>query len=340
MAALGSRLVTLADVAKSKNKQIGMVAEVLTLSNPMLNDVPFMEMNEGTIHKEEIRSGLPALYYRKANEAIPASKSTTEERTFGAAHFESKSQIDSAVAKRGGVDRINYNRWNQAQGHIQAHANELASLLIYGSTTDATEKTQGFFDVYSQTSGSEASKQVLDAGGSTGSALSSILLSYWGENSIFGVYPKGTSWGLTRTDRSAGNKEVQIQATDRNGNPGSFWGYEENFMTDSGLVIKDYRQGARIANIDIDALKSKVGAADLTELMIMAYHKIANRNNGKGTWYMNSTLMAHGHIQARKEVGAGGGFTYANYQGGPVLTFMGLPVRLSDAILDSEAEVL
>src|SRR5687767_7087161 len=112
MAAKGATLVTLADVAKSKDKQIGKVAEVLMLENEMLKDIPFQEMNEGTIHKEEIRSALPEVYYRKANQAIPASKTTTEERTFTAAHFESKSNIDEAVAKRGGVDRIAYNRWN------------------------------------------------------------------------------------------------------------------------------------------------------------------------------------------------------------------------------------
>ena len=119
MAALGQKLLTLADVAKGKDKKIGKVAEVLTQENPMLNDIPYMEMNEGTIHKEDIRSNLPAVYYRKANQAIPASKTTIEERTFSAAHFESKSQMDEKVANRGGTNMVAWNRWNQATGHIQ-----------------------------------------------------------------------------------------------------------------------------------------------------------------------------------------------------------------------------
>jgi hypothetical protein len=118
MAAKGASLVTLADVAKGKDKQIGKVAEVLVQHNPILNDIPYMEMNEGTIHKEDIRSALPEVYYRKANQPIPASKTTTEERTFTGTQFESKSQIDRDVAQRGGMDRIAYNRWNQAQGHM------------------------------------------------------------------------------------------------------------------------------------------------------------------------------------------------------------------------------
>jgi len=339
MAALGSKLVTLADVAKSKDKQIGKVAEVLLQENPMLNDIPYMEMNEGTVHKEEIRSALPAVYYRKANQAIPASKTTTEERTFTAAHFESKSQIDAAVAKRGGVDRIAYNRWNQAQGHIQAHAIEHANLTIYGSPVDSNRKVAGFFDIYSTLATSEPTyNQIVDGGGST-SDLMSILLTFWGERSIFGVYPKGTQAGLKRTDRSAGGKEVQIAALDSNGDAGTFWGYEEQFEIDHGLVVKDYRQAARIANIDHVLLKSGVGAADLIDLMISAYYKIHNPQHGQGVWYVNRTIEAFLHKQSRTAVGAAGGLTYDNYQGQKVLTFLGLPVRRADALLSTEDQV-
>lgn len=340
MAALGSRLVTLADVAKSKDKQIGKVAEVLVQENPMLNDIPYMVMNEGTVHKEDIRSALPAVYYRKANQAIPASKTTTEERSFTAAHFESKSQIDAAVAKRGGLDRVAYNRWNQAQGHIQAHAIEHANLTIYGSPIDSNRKVAGFFDVYSTLSSSEpTSKQIIDGGGTT-SDMCSILKVHWGERSIFGVYPVGTQAGLKRTDRSAGNKEVQIAALDSTGAAGTFWGYEEQFEIDHGLVIKDYRQAARIANIDPVTLKSGVGATDLIDAMISAHYKIHNPQNGMGVWYVNRTVEAFLHKQALTQVGAGAGLNYTNYQGSPVLMFLGSPVRRADALLSTEDQVV
>jgi len=340
MAALGSRLVTLADVAKSKNKQIGAVAEVLVQENPMLNDIPYMEMNEGTSHIEEIRSSLPSVYYRKANQAIPASKTTTEERTFTAAHFESKSQIDEAVAKRGGVDRIAYNRWNQAQGHIQAHALEHAALTIYGSPEDSNRKVAGFFDIYSTVSSSEeVSKQIVDGGG-TGSDNTSILLCCWGERSVFGVYPRGTQAGLKRTDRSAGGKLVQISALDVNGNAGSFWGFEEQFEIDHGLVVKDYRQAARACNLDVSALVAASGAADLIDIMIDMMYKIHTLDNGTPVFYMNRTIEAHLDKQSRTAIGAAGGLTYDNYQGKRILTFRGIPIRRSDAILNSEARVV
>lgn len=340
MAALGTKLVTLADVAKSKDKQIGAVAEVLVQENPMLNDIPYMEMNEGTIHKEEIRSSLPAVYYRKANQAIPASKTTTEERSFTAAHFESKSQIDAAVAARGGVDRIAYNRWNQAQGHIQAHAIEHANLTIYGSPSTSNRKVAGLFDIYSTVSTSEeTSKQVVDGGG-TGSDNTSILLVHWGERSVFGVYPKGTQAGLKRTDRSAGGVQVQITATDMNGQPGTFWGYEEQFEIDHGLVVKDFRQAARVCNLDVSNLLANSSAADLIDLMITAAYKIHNPQNGKGVWYVNRTVEMILHKQALTKVGNGAGLTFQNFQGEQILSFLGRPIRRADALLSSEARVV
>lgn len=336
MAALGANLVTLLDVSKSKDKQIGKVAEVLVQENPMLMDIPYAECNEGTIHKEEIRSALPAVYYRKANQAIPATKTTTEEREFTTAHFESKSQIDEKVANRGGVDRVAYNRWNQAQGHIQAHAIEHASLTIYGSPATDPRKVAGLMDVYSTLSTSEeTSNQVIDAGG-TGTDLMSILKVHWGERAIFGIYPKGTQAGLKRTDRSAGGKLVQISGLDENGNAGTFWGFEESFEIDHGLVVKDYRQGARIANIDPALLRSGVGAADIIDLMISANYKIHTPTNGNGVWYVNRTLEAFLHKQALNKVGAGGGLSFENFEGKRILTFLGDPIRRSDALLLTE----
>lgn len=341
MAAKGLTLVTMADVAKSKNKQIGKVAEVLMLENPMLKDIPYMEMNEGTIHKEDIRSALPDVYYRKANQAIPASKSTIEERTFTSCHFESKSQIDAAVAKRGGVDRIAYNRWNQAMGHLQAHANEHASLMIYGSPLSSTLKTAGLFDIFStvDTTVEETANQVIDGGGTTGDNMS-ILKVHWGVNAVFGIYPKGSQAGLKRTDRSAGGKEVQISVLDVNGAAGQIWGYEEDFEIDHGLVVKDYRQAARICNIDPALLKSGVGAADLIDLMISADYKIHTKSNGQGIWYVNRTCEAFLHKQALTKVGAGAGLSFQNYQGEQVLMFLGCPVRRSDALLNTEDRIV
>jgi len=340
MAAKGSQFLTLADVSKSQNKQIGKVAEVLLQHNAMNKDLMYRKMNEGTIHKEDIRSALPQVYYRKANQAIAPSKTTIEERSFTATQFESKSQIDRDVARRGGMKNVGYNRWNQAQGHLQAHANEQASLMIYGSPVASNLKTAGLFDIYSTLSASEeTSKQIIDAGG-TGSDNCSILKVHHGENAIFGIYPEGTVAGLTRNDHTPGSNLVKITGYTASGQIGEYWGYEEEFITNHGIVVKDYRQGVRIANIDYLKLISGSGAADLIDLMISADYKIDSKENGKGVWYVNRTIEAHLHKQALTKVGAGAGLSYENYQGEMVVMFLGCPVRRMDALLTSEARVV
>lgn len=339
MAALGLNLVTMADVAKSENKAIGSVAEVMLQTNQMLKDIPYMEMNMGTYHEESIRSGLPEVFYRKANEAIPPTKSTIEERKYQGAYFESKSQMDEKVAERGGPSRLAFNRWNQATGHIQSHANELASLSVYGSPLDSNRKTPGFFDVLSTLASSEpTSKQIISAGGS-GSDNASILIVHWGPQSVFGVYPAGTVGGLKRTDRSPNGQKIKFNALTSSGSVGEIWGYEEQFEVNHGLVIKDYRQCARVANIDVPALRSNLSSIDLTELMIRAIHRIHNKSNGKGVIYVNDTIETYLDLQARKEVGGGGGFNFQNYQGEEILHFRGYPIRRMDAMLNSEDAV-
>lgn len=340
MAEIGSKFVTLAEVAKKKDPKIGGVAEVLVQNNPILNDIPYREMNEGTIHVEEIRSELPAVYYRKANQAIPASKTTTEERTFSHAHFESKVQIDKMVAERGGD--LAYNRWNQAMGHLQANAIEHASLLIYGSPLNSHQKVPGLADVYSSLSGTEpVSNQIIDAkiGSPNANQQSSIYLIHWGEQSIFGVYPKGTQAGIKRTDFSPNGKLVKIIGKTATGEVGDYMGYEELFEVDHGLVVKDYRQGARIANIDSVALKAdpKRATQDIIRAMINAQHRIANPDAGKGVWYVNRLVASFLYHQALESVTGGGGLTFENYDGKKILHFMGLPVRRTDGLLTTEA---
>lgn len=337
MAAIGTNLLTLSDVAKGKNAQIGKVAEVLVQSNPILDHIPYMEMNEKTVHIESLRSNLPAVYYRKANQPIPASKSRIEERSFSAAHFESKSQIDVMVAARGGSEKVAFNRWNQAQGHIQAMAQEHADLLIYGSPSEDARKVAGFFDVLSTLTSTEpTSKQMVNAGG-VGSDNTSILFVDWGPNTVFGVYPAGTTAGLKRED----NGKVQIIGTTETSVTGTFWGWEEQFMIDHGLVVKDYRATARVCNIDISDLKAGgTSAADLLKLMTRAHYRIpAAVRTKSGYVYMNSTIASFLHEQALEKVGTGGGLTFQNYQGEQVMMFLGRQVIVTDALLNTEAAV-
>lgn len=341
MAVRNTGLLTLKDSAKVMSLGERKVAEIFVESNPMAKDCPYREMNEKVRHIESLRSDLPEVYYRKANQPIPPSKSTIEDREYKAAYYESKSQMDEKVASRGGMENVNKNREVQAIGHMQAAANELAELFVYGSQIVDHRKTPGLADVFSTLNPAEpTSKQIIDAGG-TGSDNTSIWLIYWDESTAFGVYPAGTQSGIKRIDEG----RVQIHGVMDDGvTPGTFWGYEERFEVNHGLVIKDYRGVACVRNIDVsDLIAGGVGAADILALMTRAWYKvpaqIRTALKGKAVWYTNSTITAMLHEQALNKVGAGGGVTYANYQGEQVLSFLMAPIREMDAILNTEEAV-
>jgi len=254
-------------------------------------------------------------------------------REFVAAHFESKAVIDEAVASYGGQDRVKTNRWNQAEGHIQAAAHELADLILYGSPEEDHRQVPGIFHILSTLNTSEpTSKQIVDAGG-VGSDNSSILFVSWGKGKVYGIFEEGTTAGLTRTDRGI----VQI--------PGSvagtwYWGYEENFEVDHGFAFEDYRAMARIANIDVSNLKTPEDAANLFKLMTRALYKIPPMlRQQKGKIYVNSTIMSFLDEQAQAQVGAGGGLNYMNYQGEQVLSFRGWMIQEMDNMLNTESRV-
>lgn len=341
MAVLGVDYLTLSDAKSFLDKSISDVAEVLVQALPIINDIPYVEMNKGTKHVVAMRSDLPEVYYRKANQAIPASKTTVEEREFTTAHFESKSVMDEAVASYGGKDRIAANRWNQAEGHIQANANELADLILYGSPEEDHRRVPGIFHILSTLNPAEpTSKQIIDAGG-IGSDNASILFVSWGKKKVYGVFEKGTQAGLKRVDRSPGNNLVQIAGATEIGGTGWYWGYEENFMVDHGLVVEDYRAMARVANIDTSNLKDPAQAAKLLSLMTKAFYRIPPQLRSQGGMiYMNSTIVSFLDEQATALIGQGGGLTTQNYQGEPVLYFRRWKIQEMDNMLNTEARVV
>lgn len=347
MTVKGAELVTLADAQKTLRKQERDIAEVLLKQRALISDIPYREMNEKVRHVEELRSDLPQIYYIKANLGIPASKTSVESREYNTAAFGSKSIIDVHVARRGGKDRIPVRRWNEAQAHIQSMTQEQSNLAFYGSPKDDDRKVPGFADVYSTLATTEpTSKQVVSCkqGTPTLPKYTSAFLVYWGEP-IFGIYPAGENMGLVREDDGI----IDHIGKDENNNVTTFKAYRENFEMHHGIVVKDYRAAGRVCNIDTNHIGKALGsggatdAADLLRAMTLLHYRIPtairNANKGKGKWYVNSTIAAALHLQAQSKVSGGAGLRYENYQGEPVLMFLGNEIREDDTILNTEDEV-
>ncbi|MBA1687288.1 hypothetical protein G9H12_27730, partial [Escherichia coli] len=74
---------TLADWGKrvDPNGKVDKIIELLNQTNPILQDMPFVEGNLPTGHRTTIRSGLPSATWRLLNYGVQPSKSTTVQVT-------------------------------------------------------------------------------------------------------------------------------------------------------------------------------------------------------------------------------------------------------------------
>jgi hypothetical protein len=330
MAAVGGSVLTLADHAKrlDPSGKVGKIVELLTVANPMIADASFIEGNLVTGHRTNIRTGLPTVYWRMINAGVPSSKSTTAQVDEACGMLEARSQVDKDLANLAG-DLAAF-RLSEAKPFVEAMSQEAASTLIYGNSAINPEEITGLAPRYSTISGATNAQNIITGGGA-GSDNSSIWLVCWGEDTVHGIFPKGSQAGLVHEDIGLAD------AFDASNN--RFRAYLDMWQMKIGLVLKDWRYVVRIPNIDVSNLVAKSSAADLIELMIKATHRIPDLSKGKPVFYASRSVLQMLDIQKRDDVISGGQLTYEQADGKPVMSFRGIPVKLCDAILETEATV-
>lgn len=333
MPQIGSNALTLVDFAKrlDPDGKTAAIVELLQQSNPILQDMLWIEGNLPTGHRTTVRTGLPTVAWRLLNNGIQPSKSTTAQVDEQCGMLEAWSEVDKDLAMLNGNTAAF--RLSEAQAFVEAMNQEMASTVFYGNAGLAPEEFTGLAIRYSQLSGAQTAQNVLSAGGS-GSDNASIWLVAWGQNTIHGIFPKGSKAGLIHEDLG----EVTVETTAGVGGA-RMRAYQDHWQWKCGVAVKDWRYAVRIPNIDISNLVSKSSAADLIELMIRAIHRIPMLGMGKPVFYMNRSVFQMLDIQRRDDIIAGGGLTYQQVDGVLQPSFRGIPIRVTDALLDTEAAV-
>jgi hypothetical protein len=331
MATIGANMLTLSDWAKRVDPEgkIPVIAELLEQTNDILNDMIWIEGNLPAGHQSTVRTGLPDVFWRLLNQGVQPSKSETAQIKDSTGMLEAYSELDVDVAKLNGNDPEF--RLSEASPFLDAMSQEMAQTVFYGNVNSDPEEFNGLSVRYADLSADNA-QNIVTAGGS-GSDNSSIWLVVWSPNTVFGVFPKGSQAGLMHEDLGV----VTVQGA--NGIATSrLRAYQDHWQWKAGLVVKDWRYAVRIANIDISDLPGG-SAADLTERMIRAYHRIPNLRAGTPVFYMNRTVFQYLDIQRRTDVQTGGQLNYADVDGRIVPMFRGIPIRLVDQLLETEATV-
>ena len=328
MATLNYKGLTLLDHVKrsAPDGSIAPIGEVLTQSNEIIADMPMIECNNGTAHKVVIRTGLPETYFRMLNQPVPSSKSTTAQVTEATGMLEAWSQCDVKLAQLNGD--VNAFRASEAVPFIESMGQKAAKTMFYGNSSVNPEQFNGLAVRYSDLSAANG-KNIIDAKG-TGTDNTSVWLVCWGDQTVHGLFPKGSKGGLSHQDLGMETSEVESNSLLRV--------YRDQFNWDLGLSVKDWRYAVRVANIDITDLIAGTGA-DLSNLMINAIHTLPNLNMGKCAFYMNRTILNALDIQRRRDV-SGAGMQYAEVDGKWQPSFRGIPLRTSDALLETEERVV
>lgn len=329
MPLLSANNPSLIDVASrlDPNLNIDKIVEMLAATNPILNDMTFMEGNLQTGHKTTVRTGLPGVTWRKLYGGVQPSKSTTAQVTDSCGMLEAYAEVDKALADLNGNAAAF--RLSEDRAFIEAMSQEMAQTLFYGNETTEPEAFTGFAPRFNSLSAQNADN-IVNATGS-GSDNTSIWLIVWGPNTCHGIYPKGSTGGVQMRDLG----EVTVENVD--GSQGRAQMYRSHYRWDCGLTVRDWRYIVRVANIDVSDLNTVANTSNLITWMIQAAERIPSFGAGRAAFYCNRNIREKLRLGILNRVSSN--LTFETVAGKRVMMFDEIPVVRTDAILNNESVV-
>lgn len=320
MGTLGTTALTLSEWSNRTDPggEVAKIAEVLAQTNEILDDSAWVEGNLPTGHRTTVRTDLPTVSWRKLNYGIKPSKSRTKQIDDSCGMLESYAEMDKALAELNG-NSSNF-RTSEERAFLEAMNKEFADTFIYGDTALEPEKYLGLAPRFN----SLEHKNVVNFGG-TGDSCTSIWIVCWSDQTVHFTFPKGSSSGLTHNDLG----EVTLEDADG----GRYQGVRTHYKWSPGLVVRDWRYVVRIASID----PNNLGGNSLRHSLIEGLNMIPNTNMGKTVIYCNQAVKTQLDIEASDKDNVM--LKTENWEGKPVTTFWGCPVRRVDSILNAEAAI-
>lgn len=323
------------------------IAELLSQCNEQFKDMVWRESNLPTGHQSTVRTGLPAGTWRALYGGVAPSRSQTAQIVDGFGELEAVSQIDKSLAELNGD--VAGTRMSEDNAHLEGLSQDMSTTIFYGNVMASPTQFTGFAPRYNTltTATAQNARNVLGAGGS-GSSNASLWLIGHGDETVFGIFPKGSKAGLVFEDRG----DVNF-AYDANGNP--FRAYTSWFQWKAGLVVKDWRYIVRMCNIDTTTVGLQgLTPPDLFALMsksVVRFPTMTRRVSGitetdapdepapgiSPAFYCNRSIREYLDIQAIRDKNVL--LTPKEYAGDPVTEFRQVPIRVVDSLTNTEATI-
>lgn len=347
---MAAAYLTLADWGKRMDPEgkIDDIAEVLAQCNEVFDDMLWREANQATGHVSTIRTGLPMGTWRMLYQGVPFTKSTTAQVTDGIGSLEAYSRIDRNLAElEGDVAGL---RLSEDDAHLEGLSQQMATTIFYGNTALTPQQFIGYGPRYNTVTAATAQNaaNVLNGGGA-GSSNTSMWVICWGEQTTFGVFPKGSKAGLVFEDKGDIRPGFDVNGQE-------FEAYTSYFRWQAGLVVKNWQYVVRICNLDTTTA-GLAGSTppDLFALLSKAMVHLptaGRRVSGitkvdapdqpspamRPAIYVNRTSRQYMDIQAIRDKNVL--LKPTEYAGQPIVEFRGVPIRIQDSLLNTEATVV
>lgn len=344
MATVGNTALTLADMLKGRKGDGSFDSEIVDLvvqENPMLDDIPFVEANDGTTHRTTIRTGIPKPTWVAYYEGVQPVKGSKTQVKDTSGRMKAKIEIDADLYDNGPVTQKAQVVADELGGVAEGMNQEMAQAVIYGKLADEPRAFNGLTKFYSEAGAdntnydtNDAAHYVFDglkASSTNKNHLRSILLIGWSPRTITGFYPQGAkSAGLERGEFK------KVDVTDAKG--GTYEAYRQYLSWTMGLSVKDFRYGGRIANIESDYMLA-ANQPDYIELIRRMIARVKNGGSVRRALYMSRTVWENIEVLFYRKT-MGNAVKYEDIEqrkGTP--TLLGIPVRLCDAMETNEAFV-
>lgn len=324
------------------------IAEMLSQCNDVVNDIPVIEANEVGGHEFAFRTSIPAGTWRAYGQGVPFGKSTTAKSRVGMGELVGYSQVDRTLAEdSGNVARF---RESEDVAFLEGLSQTWVGTIFYGNSVVTPSSFQGLAPFYNTVNTNTAvnAAAVIDGGG-TGNNNASIWGIGWGDNKIFGLYPRGSKAGLAMED-----KGDTMPGLDAVGN--RYEAYTSWFRLQTSLCPMDWRYAFRIANIDTTSaglagsnaldLFATLGQAMLLPPQLSKMASGITKTDAPSdpspsmrfVIYVNRTVRHWMDIQGMRNRNVL--LSVSDYAGRVTDTYRGVKVAIVDQLLNTEARVV
>ena len=297
-----------------------------------LKDVPYMQANRGLSHTHRRTTSRPSSTRRTFYKGVTGTGLTSEVINEPIILFEARSEIDEDEVDT--VENGNEIRRQEDGAHAAGMIDDFCNAIFNDARTSGSEYLNGLKQRMTTVSypghTTTTLPYVWDNGG-TSSTLTSMYLVEWGPEAAFAIYPSGSAMAGTTLGINIRNKGKE-KVTQSASSLAVYYAYVTQFKKWCGLVVRDDRKVARIANIET----STTGENRFDEDILIRALRHGKFDKRRTRLYCNPYLAADLDIRAKDK----GNVQWSTSEvfGRKVTTFLDVPVRVLDEHIITAAE--